>query len=1499
MSARPAFEQFTAQPPQPAGEVVSQQTGDGAQGQELTISKLENAIGSMEDQGLQNDHRHAKAVLLKQKLQGGMPDGPTENGMNGVPQGQITPAQLAQLRAQVSAYRHLARNEQVPEALIAEAVMLRPKVTTLLPDPYEYAGEAENGDKLPYDLMKIFNLHQIRCNRPTTLPAPNGIDPVGMLKQRENMIQNRIGLRMKLLSNLPADIPDHMKLKAEIELRALRMVNLQTQVRSEVMACLRRDSTLETALNPYAYRRVKRQSLREARVTETLEKQQKMEQEKKRRQKHIDLMQAIIQHGKDFKEYHRNNLLKIKKAKRAVDTYHSNNEREKEKEKIRNEKLRMQRLMQEDEEGYRALLDEKKDQRLVYLLQQTDEYVDSLCNLLKQHQTTEKKKKKEDKRIERGQVDDEARVHVREIATGNILTGESAPNPEEIEIWLETHPGYVLVPRDQMSDDEEDDEEEAPAEPEEEKDDQYAGMDDEMKAKMILEKARNEEDEYDQKTRKQEADYYAIAHKIKEKVVKQHESMGGGDKSLQLKPYQLKGLEWMVSLYNNNLNGILADEMGLGKTIQTISLLTYLMEVKQNNGPYLVIVPLSTLSNWQSEFAKWAPNVRTVTYKGTKDARRRVEGQIKRVDFNVLMTTYEYVIKEKTLLGKIRWKYMIIDEGHRLKNHNSKLTSMLNGFFHAQHRLLLTGTPLQNKLPELWALLNFLLPSIFSSCDTFEQWFNAPFATTGEKVELNQEETMLIIRRLHKVLRPFLLRRLKKEVESELPDKTEYVIKCDMSALQKVIYRHMKKGLLLDARASSGARSLSNTIVHLRKLCNHPFLFQNIEDSCRAHWKVNEVNGKELMRVAGKLELLDRILPKLKATGHRVLMFFQMTKMMDIFEDFLHFRQYTYLRLDGSTKPDERGDLLSLYNAPDSEYFLFMLSTRAGGLGLNLQTADTVIIFDSDWNPHQDMQAQDRAHRIGQKKEVRVLRLITANSVEEKMLAVARYKLNVDEKVIQAGKFDQRSTGAERKLMLERIIQADEEEDEEEVVPDDETVNQMVARSEEEFNTFQSMDIDRRREEANQLHRKPRLLEEQEIPEDIVKLSFDFEEQEKAREEGREIVEQTPNQRRRRKEVDYSSDLLTDEQFMQQVEEVEDEHERTVAEKKKQRKRKMAGLDENDDSMDDVVLQHKKKKTDPELAEKINEMLNVILEYKDEEGDLIAEPFQTLPTKKELPEYYQIISKPMDFDRINKKIETGRYTTMEEVNDDMTLLVNNAQTFNEEDCPIFESSKIIGKLWKDQYDKFMAPPKVEEPPPPAVVKKEPSTSSAPAASSSTPSRPSTSAAASAAERQKQQQAANLAQHQALMAHIAKLPPAQQAQASQLLALQMMAAQSGAGNPQAAQAAMMLQMQQMAQMQQMQALAMLSAQGAQKKDVKKEDAKKEEAKKDDEPSTSAASDPKKKKEDPKDEPMEEDEEEEEEIIGKKKQEPTTSGRRKSRPTRRYSNEDYEDDDDDEE
>merc|ERR1712112_94276 len=327
-----------------------------------------------------------------------------------------------------------------------------------------------------------------------------------------------------------------------------------------------------------------------------------------------------------------------------------------------------------------------------------------------------------------------------------------------------------------------------------------------------------------------------------------------------------------------------------------------------------------------------------------------------------------------------------------------------------------------------------------------------------------------------------------------------------------------------------GAKALMNTIMQLRKLCNHPFMFQHIEEAYARHvgMPTDTVIGPDVFRASGKFELLDRIFPKMRASGHRILLFCQMTQLMTILEDFMAWRGYKYLRLDGTTKTEERGEMLREFNQPDSEYFIFILSTRAGGLGLNLQTADTVIIFDSDWNPHQDLQAQDRAHRIGQKNEVRVLRLMTVNSVEERILAAARYKLNMDEKVIQAGMFNQRSTGSERQELLQSILREEEDdEDEENEVPDEDVVNQMISRSEEEFELFQRMDLERRRAEAELgPNRKPRLIEETELPEFLMQDPEEIEEEEKA-EEIREAQRQEEMGRgnRSRKEVTYQEQL--------------------------------------------------------------------------------------------------------------------------------------------------------------------------------------------------------------------------------------------------------------------------------------------------------------------------------------------------------------------------------------
>ncbi|XP_075589834.1 ATP-dependent helicase brm [Dermatophagoides farinae] len=1214
-------------------------------------------------------------------------------------------------------------------------------------------------------------LQQPKLTRVTPVAKPAGLDPIELKKERENCIAQRIAHRIQELQDLAANIPEDLRISAMIEYRALRLLNFQKQLRADVIACMRRDTTLETGQNPKLYRKPKRIGLREARITEKLEKQQKLEQERRRKQKHQEYISAILQHAKDFKEYHRNIQAKIGRVNKAVAVYHANTEREQKKEQERIEKERMRRLMAEDEEGYRKLIDQKKDKRLAFLLSQTDEYIRNLTEMVRQHKEEQRRKSKERRKVRKkkkkngvegenkenkdgtknlpdGAFDEnsqggELRVNVIETESGKLLTRQDAPLASELDQWLQEHPGWSVAPKcekqpgesgDAGGDSESEYEEATESETD---DDEKSNQDSQMKNNGDGENSSTatlkptpqisaEDDEY--KGGDDQVNYYNIAHGIRERITEQSSLLRNG----KLKEYQIHGLEWLVSLYNNNLNGILADEMGLGKTIQTIALITYLIEKKRNNGPYLIIVPLSTMSNWMLEFDRWAPTVIKIPYKGSPGARRDLSTNLKSNKFNVLLTTYEYIIKDKAVLAKIKWKYMIIDEGHRMKNHHCKLTQILNTHYTAPHRILLTGTPLQNKLPELWALLNFLLPSIFKSCNTFEQWFNAPFATTGEKVELNEEETILIIRRLHKVLRPFLLRRLKKEVESQLPDKVEYVVKCDMSALQRYLYRHMQsKGVLLtdgsekDKKGRGGTRTLMNSIMQLRKICNHPFMFQQIEESYAEHLGLSDriVSGPDLYRAAGKFELLDRILPKFKATNHRVLLFCQMTTSMTILEDYFNYRSYQYLRLDGTTKAEDRGVLLCKFNAPGSDYFVFLLSTRAGGLGLNLQAADTVIIFDSDWNPHQDLQAQDRAHRIGQKNEVRVLRLVTVNSVEERILAAAKYKLNLDEKVIQAGMFDQKSTGSERKQFLQAILQQDDgdEEDDENEVPDDETINQMIARTEEEFELFQKMDLDRRREEARNIKRKPRLMEESELPSWLLKDDFEVERLANEEEEDKLFGRGS----RQRKEVDYS-DSLTERQWLKAIEDGNyDEIEFNTGGKSRRRKSKSGKrrrIDDDDDDDDEDDEKPKKKRgrptveknppNPPNLMNKMRRIIHEIVNFKvpdpeaspqpedvenkdnnDESGMAyrhIADAFMELPSRKELPDYYELIRRPLDIKKIRSRINNHKYRSLEELRDDFIQMCQNAQTYNMEQSQIYEDSLMLQKIYDEVTEKVEA-----------------------------------------------------------------------------------------------------------------------------------------------------------------------------------------------------------------
>lgn len=639
--------------------------------------------------------------------------------------------------------------------------------------------------------------------------------------------------------------------------------------------------------------------------------------------------------------------------------------------------------------------------------------------------------------------------------------------------------------------------------------------------------------------------YYLMAHSVKEIIKDQPHTLIGG----KLREYQLNGLRWMVSLYNNSLNGILADEMGLGKTVQVIALLCYLIEQKNDRGPFLVVVPSSVLPNWVSELNSWAPSIGKVAYNGSPEERRKLfREKVAKQQFNVLLTTYEYLMNkhDKPKLSKIPWHYIIIDEGHRIKNASCKLNAELKNY-QSNHRLLLTGTPLQNKLEELWALLNFLLPNIFNSSEDFAQWFNKPFenvtdATTDQDL-LTQEENLLIINRLHQVLRPFMMRRLKQKVENELPEKIERLVRCKPSAYQQLLMKRVKEKL--GSLGHAKGKAVHNTVMELRNICNHPYLShlhtEEVENLMPVHYL------HPIVRLCGKLETLDRILPKLKASNHRVLLFSTMTRLLDVMEDYLKWKGYHYLRLDGHTNGSDRGALIDRFNAPNSEAFLFLLSIRAGGIGINLQAADTVILFDTDWNPQVDLQAQARAHRIGQKRDVLVLRLETVQTVEEQVRAAAEHKLGVANQSITAGFFDNNTSAEDRKEYLEALLRESKKEEAAPVL-DDEALNYLLARSDSEIDIFEALDKERIETEQAQWRKclqnmnnqescsttPPRLLEDAELMPFLTAMqSIDVAKAEEKQKSGTVVSLDTQHYGRgkRAREVRSYGDQLTEREF--------------------------------------------------------------------------------------------------------------------------------------------------------------------------------------------------------------------------------------------------------------------------------------------------------------------------------------------------------------------------------
>ncbi|KAN0080592.1 SNF2 family N-terminal domain containing protein [Elaphomyces granulatus] len=478
----------------------------------------------------------------------------------------------------------------------------------------------------------------------------------------------------------------------------------------------------------------------------------------------------------------------------------------------------------------------------------------------------------------------------------------------------------------------------------------------------------------------------------------------------EMRDYQVAGLNWLISLHENGISGILADEMGLGKTLQTIAFLGYLRHLCAITGPHLIAVPKSTLDNWKREFERWTPEVNVLVLQGAKEERHQLINE-RLIDehFDVCITSYEMVLREKSHLKKFAWEYIIIDEAHRIKNEESSLAQIIR-VFNSRNRLLITGTPLQNNLHELWALLNFLLPDVFGDSDAFDQWFSSQDA---------DQDT--VVQQLHRVLRPFLLRRVKSDVEKSLLIKKEMNLYVGMSEMQVKWYQKILEKDIDAVNGAAGKREtktrLLNIVMQLRKCCNHPYLFEGAEPG------PPYTTDEHLVNNAGKMVILDKILDRMKKQDSRVLIFSQMSRVLDILEDYCVFRGHKYCRIDGSTAHEDRIAAIDDYNRPGSEKFVFLLTTRAGGLGINLTTADIVVLYDSDWNPQADLQAMDRAHRIGQTKQVIVFRFVTENAIEEKVLERAAQKLRLDQLVIQQGRAQQQVKNAASKEELLGMIQ--------------------------------------------------------------------------------------------------------------------------------------------------------------------------------------------------------------------------------------------------------------------------------------------------------------------------------------------------------------------------------------------------------------------------------------------------------------------------------------------
>ena len=551
-----------------------------------------------------------------------------------------------------------------------------------------------------------------------------------------------------------------------------------------------------------------------------------------------------------------------------------------------------------------------------------------------------------------------------------------------------------------------------------------------------------------------------------------------------LRNYQIDGYDWLRLLYENGINGILADEMGLGKTIQTIAFICYLIE-KGVSGPFLIVAPVSTLYNWKREFARFAPSIYTLLYHGDREVRKSCFKIITEKERNVsesggkmnqlpvVLTHYGLIRNDYRGLVGVKWTYMVLDEGHQIKNCNTKINRCLNNF-NCESRLVLTGTPIQNKLTELWSLLNFLMPTIFDDRDAFKRWFDLSGNLREEVIDRERERP--IIEMIQKIIRPFIMRRMKCDVSLNLPPKKEILVYCPLTRIQKNFYRALLERTIIamidkeygteeEGKTEEGSENTSKracrskidysemtdeefmaiidgnvklpqswsgevekierpdllhvnisvsairTSIHLRKVVNHPYLIAHPYDQTEDGKAL--IISEETVQVSGKMRILDQMLKNLIIKGHKMLIFSQWVRILDLVQDLMELRDINFVRLHGAHNLNDREASIEQFQN-DKSIKCFLISTRAGGLGINLTAADTVIIFDSDWNPHVDSQAQDRCHRIGQTLPVIVYRLVAARTIDQKLVERAFKKKKLDKILINNKDFCKNSWRQEK-----------------------------------------------------------------------------------------------------------------------------------------------------------------------------------------------------------------------------------------------------------------------------------------------------------------------------------------------------------------------------------------------------------------------------------------------------------------------------------------------------